>query len=72
VAQVNGGAPDKPILLVWEARKTNQQNAATENYTYDAIYQLTQVVQGANTTESYSYDKVGNRTASQLIGGRPR
>jgi len=36
----------------------------TSNYTYDPIYQLTQVTQGANTTESYSYDAVGNRTAS--------
>lgn len=36
----------------------------TSNYTYDAIYQLTQVTQANNTTESYSYDAVGNRTAS--------
>jgi len=37
----------------------------TENYTYDAIYQLTQVAQaGPATTESYAYDGVGNRTAS--------
>lgn len=40
-------------------------SAPAENYTYDAIYQLTQVVQnGSTTTESYSYDQVGNRTAS--------
>ena len=36
----------------------------TSNYTYDALYQLTQVTQGANTTESYSYDPVGNRLSS--------
>jgi RHS repeat-associated protein len=36
----------------------------TSNYSYDAIYQLTQVLQGANTTESYSYDPVGNRLSS--------
>ncbi len=36
----------------------------TSDYTYDAIYQLTQVVQGMTTTESYSLDPVGNRTAS--------
>jgi RHS repeat-associated protein len=36
----------------------------TSNYTYYAIYQLTQVMQGTNTTESYSYDPVGNRTVS--------
>ena len=28
---------------------------------------LTQVVQGSNTTETYSYDPVGNRTASLAI-----
>jgi len=44
--------------------KTDQRAAVTSNYTYDAIYQLTQVMQGTNTTESYSYDPVGNRTAS--------
>jgi RHS repeat-associated protein len=36
----------------------------TSNYTYDAIYQLTQTMQGTSTTESFSYDPVGNRTAS--------
>jgi RHS repeat-associated protein len=41
----------------------------TENYSYDAIYQLTQVAQGANTTESYSYDGVGNRLSS--LGASP-
>jgi len=44
--------------------KTDQRAAVTSNYTYDAIYQLTQVTQANNTTESYSYDAVGNRTAS--------
>ena len=44
--------------------KTDQLAAVTSNYTYDAIYQLTQVTQANNTTESYSYDAVGNRTAS--------
>jgi len=39
----------------------------TSNYTYDKIYELTQVTQGTNTTESYSYDPVGNRTASLAI-----
>ena len=36
----------------------------TSNYTYDPIYELTQVTQGTTTTESYSFDPVGNRTAS--------
>ncbi len=36
----------------------------TSNYTYDPLYELTQVTQNANTTESYSYDPVGNRLSS--------
>ena len=36
----------------------------TSNYSNDSIYRLTQVLQGTTTTESYSYDAVGNRTAS--------
>ncbi len=44
--------------------KQNWLNGLTENYSYDLIYQLTQVVQGGNTTESYSYDLVGNRLSS--------
>ena len=42
----------------------DQLAAVTSNYTYDAIYQLTQATQGGSTTESYTYDPVGNRTAS--------
>jgi YD repeat-containing protein len=44
--------------------KTNYLNNITEHYTYDPIYQLTQVAQGTTTTESYSYDAVGNRLSS--------
>lgn len=44
--------------------KTNQLNAVMENYSYDPIYQVTGVNQGANTTESYTYDPVGNRLSS--------
>jgi len=44
--------------------KADQRTGVASNYAYDAIYQLTQVTQGASTTESYSYDAVGNRTAS--------
>src|SRR5438067_10510034 len=44
--------------------KTNYLNSVTENYAYDAIYQLKQVTQGVNTTENYSYDLVGNRLSS--------
>ena len=44
--------------------KTNYLNNTTEQYAYDAIYQLQQVTQGATTTESYTYDAVGNRLSS--------
>jgi RHS repeat-associated protein len=44
--------------------KTNQYASLTSDYTYDSIYELTQVTQGGSTNESYSYDAVGNRTAS--------
>ena len=44
--------------------KTDWLANVTSNYTYDQIYELTQVMQGANTTESYIYDPVGNRLSS--------
>ena len=44
--------------------KANPLNNITEQYTYDPLYQLTQVVQGSTTTESYNYDSVGNRLSS--------
>jgi RHS repeat-associated protein len=44
--------------------KTNELSAVTSNYTYDPLYELTQVTQATNTTESYSYDPVGNRLSS--------
>ena len=44
--------------------KTNYLNGVTSNYGYDLLYQLTQVTQGASTTESYSYDGGGNRLSS--------
>jgi RHS repeat-associated protein len=47
--------------------KTNDLNAVTSNYGYDALYQLTQVTQGASTTETYSYDTVGNRLSSSGV-----
>lgn len=43
--------------------KTDKHANVTSNYTYDAIYELTGVTQGA-TTESYTYDPVGNRLSS--------
>src|SRR5467141_4278304 len=44
--------------------KTDQRAVVTSNYGYDAIYELTGVTQGTNTTESYTYDPVGNRLSS--------
>ena len=44
--------------------KTNYLNGITSNFGYDLIYQLTQVTQEGSTTESYSYDAVGNRLNS--------
>jgi YD repeat-containing protein len=46
------------------AAKTDQHAVVTSNYGYDAIYELTNVTQGTNTTESYTYDPVGNRLSS--------
>jgi RHS repeat-associated protein len=47
--------------------KTNYLNGITSNYGYDAIYELQQVTQGGGTTESYSYDAVGNRLSSSGV-----
>jgi RHS repeat-associated protein len=47
--------------------KSDALAGTTSNYTYDAIYQLTQVVASSTpptTTENYSFDAVGNRLSS--------
>ena len=44
--------------------KTDDLANVTTNYGYDSLYQLLSATQGGTTTESYSYDPVGNRTAS--------
>jgi RHS repeat-associated protein len=44
--------------------KRDQMAGVTSNYAYDAIKELTQVTQAAHTTESYTYDSVGNRLSS--------
>jgi RHS repeat-associated protein len=44
--------------------KADQLAGVTSNYGYDAVYELLQVTQAANTTESYTYDAVGNRLTS--------
>jgi RHS repeat-associated protein len=47
--------------------KSDDYASVTSNYTYDAVYELTQVTQGSTNTETYSYDPVGNRTASLAV-----
>jgi RHS repeat-associated protein len=49
--------------------RTPQPSGTASNYAYDNIYELTGVTQGANTTESYTYDPVGNRLSS--LGASP-
>jgi YD repeat-containing protein len=44
--------------------KADLYAGVTSTYAYDNIYQLTGVTQSSTTTESYTYDPVGNRTAS--------
>jgi len=41
--------------------KSDLYAGVTTNYGYDAIYELLNATQGASTTESYTYDPVGNR-----------
>jgi RHS repeat-associated protein len=44
--------------------KADWQAGVTSNYGYDQIYELLSATQGGTTTESYSYDPVGNRLSS--------
>ncbi len=44
--------------------KTDQRTAVATSFGYDNIYQLLSATQGATTTESYTYDPVGNRLSS--------
>ena len=47
--------------------KTDYLNGTTSNFSYDPLYQLTQVTQGNVTSESYTYDAVGNRLSSSGV-----
>jgi RHS repeat-associated protein len=66
--QLSGSTIDGAAYTVDNAgnrtAKTDELAGVTSNYSYDAIYELTQVTQGANTTESYTFDPVGNRLSS--------
>jgi RHS repeat-associated protein len=47
-------------------RLTAVDGAGSHSYDYDSLYRLTGATRGAAPAESYSYDAVGNRTASHL------
>jgi RHS repeat-associated protein len=70
--QLSGSTIDGAAYTVDNAgnrtAKTDQRAAVTTNYGYDNIYQLLSAVHGANTTESYTYDPVGNRLSSLGVG----
>jgi RHS repeat-associated protein len=44
--------------------RTPHPSGTASNYGYDALYELTSVTQSSTTTESYTYDPVGNRLSS--------
>ncbi len=44
--------------------RTPQPSGTTTNFGYDNIYELLSATQGGTTTESYTYDSVGNRLSS--------
>jgi RHS repeat-associated protein len=44
--------------------RTDKRTNVVSNFTYDPLYEVTQVTQGASTVESYSFDAVGNRLSS--------
>jgi RHS repeat-associated protein len=44
--------------------RTPQPSSTTTNFGYDNIYQVLSATQGGTTTESYTYDSVGNRLSS--------
>jgi RHS repeat-associated protein len=66
--QLSGSTIDGATYTVDSAgnrtAKTDNRANVTSNYGYDAIYQLLQTTQGGTTTESYTYDPVGNRLSS--------
>jgi RHS repeat-associated protein len=69
--QLSGSTIDGAAYTVDNAgnrsAKTDELAGVTSNYSYDAIYELTKVMQGTNTTESYTFDPVGNRLSSLSV-----
>ena len=69
VTHANGGVTlDGATYTVDNAGNRNSKAdlhaGVTTNYGYDNIYDLLSATQGTNTTESYTYDPVGNRLTS--------
>ncbi len=66
--QLSGSTIDGAVYTVDSAgnrtSKADDLANVTTNYGYDSIYELLQATQGSTTTESYSYDPVGNRLSS--------
>ncbi|MFZ0784658.1 MAG: RHS repeat-associated core domain-containing protein [Candidatus Acidiferrales bacterium] len=66
--QLSGSTIDGALYTVDSAgnrtSKADELANVTTNYGYDSIYELLQATQGATTTESYTYDPVGNRLSS--------
>jgi RHS repeat-associated protein len=66
--QLSGSTIDGAVYTVDSVgnrtAKTDKHANVTSNYGYDSIYELLQTTQGGTTTESYSYDPVGNRLSS--------
>jgi len=66
--QLSGSTIDGAVYTVDSAgnrtSKADELANVTTNYGYDAVYELLQATQGSTTTESYSYDPVGNRLSS--------
>jgi RHS repeat-associated protein len=66
--QLSGSTIDGAVYTVDSAgnrtSKADELANVTTNYGYDSIYELLQATQGSTTTESYTYDPVGNRLSS--------
>jgi len=66
--QLSGSTIDGAVYTMDSAgnrtSKADELANVTTNYGYDSIYELLQATQGSTTTESYSYDPVGNRLSS--------
>jgi len=66
--QLSGSTIDGAVYTVDSAgnrnSKADELANVTTNYGYDSIYEILQATQGSTTTESYSYDPVGNRLSS--------